>query len=173
MLSLLPLSSSPSQLTYPSLQKALSLPSARALEDLIITAIYSGLVTATLNPAHSSIAITSVAPLRDLSPGSVPNYLKSIDAWGSRCDDTLKLLDEQVAAVKQKARDRETQRKRIDKAVEEKTKEAEEKGKKKGGVMEYEDEEMLDALEENQLMGGTRSSRSGRRGLAGFGAGRR
>ena len=76
LLSLLPLSRSHATLTYKHLLSALDLPTTRALEELITTAIYSGLITATLGPANSLVSVTSISPLRDLAPGSLPALQK-------------------------------------------------------------------------------------------------
>ncbi|KAJ9646333.1 hypothetical protein H2199_002382 [Coniosporium tulheliwenetii] len=108
LLSLLPLASTPSRLTYDSLQTALSLPSARSLESLVTQAIYAGLVTCTLDPAHNSIAITSVAPLRDLAPGSIPALSATLEAWSARCEDALQALEAEKEAVE--AAEREVER---------------------------------------------------------------
>ena len=112
LLSLLPLSSSHATLTYSSLMKALDLPTTRALEELITTAIYSGLLTATLDPAHSLVSVTSISPLRDLAPGSLPALQSTLQTWSQRCDAALADLEAQVAGVKKAAVDREKQRRK-------------------------------------------------------------
>ncbi|KAI5202616.1 hypothetical protein E4T39_04703 [Aureobasidium subglaciale] len=90
-------------LTYSNLQAALSLPSPLALERLVTDAIYADLLTATLNPAQSIVAISSIAALRDLSPGSVTSMMASLDAWSNRCDDVLKSLEMQMKMVQEAA----------------------------------------------------------------------
>lgn len=114
LLSLLPLSADPANLTYATLQSRLDLPTPRALEDLLITAIYAHLITATLDPASSRVCITSVAPLRDLSPGSTAALVAELGAWGRRCDDTLASLEAEMAAVRERALDRELRRRKTD-----------------------------------------------------------
>ncbi|KAK8153864.1 hypothetical protein IWX90DRAFT_450900 [Phyllosticta citrichinensis] len=123
LLSLLPLSAEPANLSYATLQARLDLPTPRALEDLLITAIYAHLITATLDPASSRVCITSVAPLRDLAPGSTAALVAALGAWGRRCDDTLATLEAEMAAVRKRALDRELRRRRTDavRAVVEKT----------------------------------------------------
>ncbi|KAF2430180.1 hypothetical protein EJ08DRAFT_612942 [Tothia fuscella] len=103
LLSLLPLARSQANLTYNGLRTALSLPNAKSLEKLVTKAIYSGLVTGTLDPHHQVVNITSVAPLRDLSPGSIPALAQSLTTWSSQCTATLASLQSQINAVKQKA----------------------------------------------------------------------
>lgn len=123
LLSLLPLSADPANLSYATLQARLDLPTPRALEDLLITAIYAHLITATLDPASSRVSITSVAPLRDLSPAGAVALVAELAAWSRRCDDTLAGLEADVAAVRKRAVDRELRRRKTDamRAIVEKT----------------------------------------------------
>lgn len=118
LLSLLPLSHSHTTLTYSHLQSALDLPTTRALEELITTAIYAGLITATLDPAHSLVSVTSIAPLRDLAPGSIPAMQTTLQAWSQRCDSALADLEAQVEKVKKEAVDREKMRRKKEQARE-------------------------------------------------------
>lgn len=92
-------SSSSSNLTYRSLSAALDLPSAIDLEQLVTEAIYQDLLTATLDPAAQTVIVTSVAPLRDLAPGSVPALIGTLDAWSSRCHTVLANLQEEIQKV--------------------------------------------------------------------------
>ncbi|KAL8836700.1 MAG: hypothetical protein Q9170_002832 [Blastenia crenularia] len=105
-LTLLSLSIFPSNLTYPHLLQALFLPSVRALEDLVISSIYSGLLTAKLNTQSQRVDVSSVSPLRDLRPGSIPTLISSLDAWNTRCVSVLDDLENQVRDVKHKALER-------------------------------------------------------------------
>ncbi|KAL7780305.1 hypothetical protein CFE70_010327 [Pyrenophora teres f. teres 0-1] len=90
----------------------------RALEELITTAIYSGLITATLDPAHSLVSVTSISPLRDLAPGSLPALQNTLSLWSERCGSALADLDAQVAKVKKEALDREKLRRKKERALE-------------------------------------------------------
>ncbi|TID26942.1 cop9 signalosome subunit 7 [Venturia nashicola] len=113
LLSLLSLAGNQANLTYASLQKALSLPDAPSLEKLVTTAIYSSMVTGTLDPAHQVANITSVAPLRDLAPGSIPTLKATLDQWSGQCTSTLTDLEAHIASVKEKARFRGQQEKKV------------------------------------------------------------
>ncbi|GJD02690.1 PCI domain-containing protein [Colletotrichum higginsianum] len=86
-LSLLTLARDRSNLTYAALQSALDLPSARALEDLVISAIYAGLLDATLDPHRQAVQVNSLAALRDLAPGA----------------STLEDLESQIAGIREAA----------------------------------------------------------------------
>ncbi|KAI9848269.1 MAG: hypothetical protein M1837_000533 [Sclerophora amabilis] len=106
LLSLLPLCTATSPLTYSHLQTALSLETARSLEDLLISATYAGLLTAKLSPVTQLVHITSLSPLRDLAPGSVPHLTRTLEAWEGRCTSVLGDLEAQIANVKRRAVER-------------------------------------------------------------------
>lgn len=102
-LSLLNLARYPEKLTYPALLAELSLDTPRELEDLIISAIYAGLISGTLDPYHQTARLTSVAPLRDLAPDTIPMMLSTLEQWSGRCTQTLGELDEQIRLIKMAA----------------------------------------------------------------------
>ncbi|KAE8448566.1 hypothetical protein EG329_009447 [Mollisiaceae sp. DMI_Dod_QoI] len=105
-LSLLTLAKNQADLSYKSLLGHLGLETARELEDLVISAIYAGLLNATLDPYHQLVAVSSVAPLRDLQPNSIPQMLNTLNEWSTRCVSTLADLERQIASIKSEARRR-------------------------------------------------------------------
>jgi COP9 signalosome complex subunit 7 len=170
LLSLLPLSSSHATLTYAHLLTALDLPTTRALEELITTAIYTGLITATLDPAHSLISVTSVAPLRDLAPGSLPALQSALQSWSQRCEAALADLASQVERVKKEAVDREKVRRKRERAIEAMVAAGEDKpASKRGGGTAIDD--IMD-IDDDSGSRTTRGSKKGH-GSFGFGGGRR
>ncbi len=102
-LSFLSIAKNPADLTYANLLKSLGLETLRELEDLVISAIYAGLVNATLDPYHQLVAVSSVAPLRDLQPNSIPSMLSILNEWSARCVSTLADLEKQIASIKAEA----------------------------------------------------------------------
>ncbi|KAF1926272.1 COP9 signalosome subunit 7 [Didymella exigua CBS 183.55] len=170
LLSLLPLSHAHATLTYARLQAALDLPTPRALEELITTAIYAGLLTATLDPAHSRVSVTSIAPLRDLAPGALPRLQSTLAAWSGRCDAALADLDAQVERVKRDAVQREKLRRKRERAVEVQTSDERGAGKRapemRGGG--YGDD---DAMDIDQEGGSGRATRGAKKGAAPSGLG--
>ncbi|KAK6833604.1 hypothetical protein PG990_001553 [Apiospora arundinis] len=102
-LSLLTLAKNPHNLSYASLQSALGLNDARALEDLVISAVYADLITAQLDPHNQVVHVSAVSPLRDLAPNSIPAMLASLQEWSNRCTTTLAGLEAQIAAIKDNA----------------------------------------------------------------------
>jgi COP9 signalosome complex subunit 7 len=102
-LSFLTLAKNPADLSYANLQQALGLSNGRELEDLVISAIYAGLITGTLDPYHQLVTVSSVAPLRDLAPNSIPSMLSTLNEWSVRCVSTLADLEKQIASIKAEA----------------------------------------------------------------------
>ncbi|CBX97629.1 hypothetical protein LEMA_P090380.1 [Plenodomus lingam JN3] len=174
LLSLLPLSHSHNTLTYKHLLVALDLSTTRALEELITTAIYSGLITATLDPAHSLVSVTSISPLRDLAPGSLPALQTTLQSWSQRCDSALADLQAQVEKVKNEAATREKVRRKKERAIEAALQAESEKSNGKRGIMGMAGDDAMDIDEES---GSSRNTRGTKRvpggGLGSIGMGRR
>lgn len=99
-LSLLTLSRDKTQLTYPRLLAHLGLSSARELEDVVISAVYAGVLTARLNPARQEVQVSSVAPLRDVPPPTIPSLVSVLQQWSARCDATLAELERNMASIR-------------------------------------------------------------------------
>ncbi|KAJ0104164.1 cop9 signalosome complex subunit 7a [Diaporthe amygdali] len=102
-LSLLTLSRDKENLTYPALQQHLGLASPREVEDLVISAVYAGLLNAKLNPLRSVVQVASVAPLRDVQPATVPSIVATLQNWSQRCDATLAEIEANIATIKKEA----------------------------------------------------------------------
>lgn len=163
-LSLLTLSTTPNLLTYSHLQEALSLDSTRALEDLVISTIYAGLITAKLDTVAQRVDVSSVAPLRDLRPGSVPELISVLQGWDIRCLNVLQELEGQMREVRSKAL-RERQREEAnEKATTKLLEEKDSKGKSGGkrAVGEEADEMEID---ENNAGLRTRNAKRGGAGM--------
>ena len=73
---------------------------------MVISATYAGLLTAKLSPSTQLIHVSSVSPLRDLAPNSVPRLTATLDEWDGRCTAVLADLEAQVAEVKRRAGER-------------------------------------------------------------------
>jgi len=128
-LSLLTLATTPSNLSYVHLQEALDLPTTRALEDLVISSIYAGLLTAKLDTLSQRVDVSSVAPLRDLKPGSIPHMVHILGDWDSRCVTVLEEIEGQVREVRRKALDARKRELEHEKAVNKAMGDGEGKGK--------------------------------------------
>lgn len=143
---------------------SLGLENVRELEEVVISAIYAGLVQATLDPYHQLVAVSSVSPLRDLQPNSIPAMLTTLSEWSERCSGSLSDLEKQIEAVKsealRRAREEQEWNKEVEKLVEGGKGEKKEEGggggffnslgKKLGGGRRAEDEgEEMDVDEES------------------------
>lgn len=106
-------------LTYGSLLTSLSLPNAAGLESLVTQSIYSGLLVARLSPTSNPpvVNVTSVAPLRDLRPQSLPALLQILQTWESRCTSMVNDLEARITAIRTTATDRDTKARRRQDAV--------------------------------------------------------
>lgn len=116
-LSLLSLARDRSNLSYEALQKALRLTSARQLEELVITVIYAGLLHATLDPARQAVQVNSIAPLRDLSPGSIQGMIAALGKWNDKCTSTLGDLDGQIRHMRATAVAREKEKRAAEQRI--------------------------------------------------------
>jgi COP9 signalosome complex subunit 7 len=177
LLSLLPLARKQSNLKYKDLQSDLSLSSDEELEKLVTRAIYSDLVTGTLDPARQLVNITSVAPLRDLAPGTIPALAASLATWSAQCTAMLASLDADIQHVKRQAKKTGQQKERVQALVDEKmaAAEKEETSRPKRGAGALEnvlnlDDEDDDAMDLDQSEGGRGQRRNAKRG--GFGLSR-
>lgn len=81
------------------------------------TAVYAGLIRATLDPARHTVQVASGAPLRDLCPGSIPDMITALKNWSDRCQSTLGDLDEQVSAIRAAAAVRENEKRTAEEKV--------------------------------------------------------
>ena len=167
--------SSSTNLSYTTLSTRLGLATSIDLEHLITQAIYSNLLTATLNPSSHNVVITSVSPLRDLAPGSIGAMTAELEAWSQRCQSVLSDLDAEIAKVKAEAEKRAAREQKTEKQVKavmeasttgEKTaisRNTRGKGRKEAGDDEDEDGMDVDGLE----MGGSKKSGGALGGLMG------
>lgn len=131
------------------------------------------MVTGTLDPAHQVANITSVSPLRYLAPGSIPQLKATLDQWSGQCTSTLADLEAQIANVKEKARLRGQQEKKLqeklNKLVEESDSKDPSRPKRSLGAtgepssLVDDDNENGDAmdLDDNGRKGGNRSNKRG------------
>lgn len=67
---------------------------------MVISAVYAGLLHATLDPARAVVQVSSVAPLRDLAPGAIPEMATALKKWSDRCTTTLDGLDLQIKEIR-------------------------------------------------------------------------
>ncbi|GKU00873.1 cop9 signalosome subunit 7 [Fusarium langsethiae] len=119
-LSLLSLARDRHNLSYTALQGSLDLSGPREVENLVISAVYAGLLHATLDAARATVQVSSVAPLRDLAPGAIPDMTAALKTWSDRCATTLSGVELQIREIRTTA----AARQREQRAAEEKLQQA-------------------------------------------------
>lgn len=143
----------------------LDLPDIRALEDLVISAIYAGLLEAKLDTARQTVEVSSAAG-RDIAPGDVEHMISILSAWSSQADAVLSDLDAEISRIYTLAAERKEENETYLVAVEAKKKKLLE-GKGKRGVGEGGGDEM--EVDEDEGPGRRRK----RFGLGGMGGKKR
>ncbi|KAI0144523.1 PCI domain-containing protein [Xylariaceae sp. FL1272] len=113
-LSLLSLAKNPKNLTYAALKQALDLPDTSALERLVIDAVYAGLLDARLDQHSGFVNVSSVAPLRDPDPRTIPDMVASLRGFESRCQFAFDDIQAQIDAIKNAAAKRHAEKKARD-----------------------------------------------------------
>lgn len=96
----------------------MDLPNVRELEDLVISSIYAGLITAKLDTLSQRVDVSSVSPLRDLKPNSIPQLVAILEDWDRRCAGVLTAIEGQIRDVKTKAAERRKREQEHDAAFE-------------------------------------------------------
>ncbi|XP_067950946.1 COP9 signalosome complex subunit 7b-like [Watersipora subatra] len=94
---------------YSLLLKELDLHNVRELEDLIIEAIYAGVIKARMDQNHQRLEVNYVIG-RDVEKSKLPELLNILERWTQACTDNLEDITTQLTAA-QEARAAETKRK--------------------------------------------------------------
>ncbi|TFK96286.1 hypothetical protein BDV98DRAFT_536786, partial [Pterulicium gracile] len=108
-LSIVSMASERRVIPYADLQTALSTPTIRDLEDLIIDAIYLSLLTAHLDHSSHTLTIHSLSS-RDVHPSSIPSLLYALEDWARTTGMVVGALEEKIAEMGEGER-RERERK--------------------------------------------------------------
>jgi COP9 signalosome complex subunit 7 len=163
LLSLLPLARNNRPLSYSKLQQSLSLSNVEALESLVTSAIYAELVDGALDPSSQIVHVDSVAPLRDLQPGSVPTLVDTFQAWSTQCGSMLEDIQKDINLVHIKAKAKAQRDLRIKQLYDSKLELADEKGKATSDAADQRKKDVQDDimdLDDAEGGRGTRSKRS-------------
>lgn len=102
------------------------MPGDREVENLVISAVYAGLLHATLDPARAAVQVTSVAPLRDLAPGAIPDLATALKKWSDRCTSTLGDLETQIKDIQTAATARQREQRAADDKLKQQVSDAQE-----------------------------------------------
>ncbi|KAK9722099.1 hypothetical protein K7432_002946 [Basidiobolus ranarum] len=99
-LSIVTLASEKHVLEYSNLLHYLDISNVRELEDLMIDAMYKGLIKAKLDQKKSQVEIEYTIG-RDLRPGQLDQMLKRLNSWSSTSLNILNTIDEKIEQIKE------------------------------------------------------------------------
>jgi len=94
-LTIVSLSCQSRSIPYSVLQKELDITEVRELEDLIIDAIYQGVIQGKLDQKSKQLDVESAIG-RDIKPESLDNMLHVLTLWGTQAELLLKTIKEKV-----------------------------------------------------------------------------
>ncbi|KAI9728535.1 MAG: hypothetical protein M1834_007673 [Cirrosporium novae-zelandiae] len=89
----------PLTLTYETILSSLHLTTPSSLPPILHSAISSHLLFGRLSPLTQTLHITSVAPVRDLKPGSIPEMLKVLELWQANCKEASSLITAEIQSI--------------------------------------------------------------------------
>ena len=82
-------------MSYEILQRELNIPTVRELEDLIMDAMYNGLVTGKLDQRQRQLQVMKTIG-RDLGPYQLDETMEALRAWSTQTSRLLGLLDAKI-----------------------------------------------------------------------------
>jgi hypothetical protein len=85
-------------LPYAELQAALDVPTLAALERLLVSCIYAGLVQGKLDQRTSSLEVSSAVG-RDITPEQLPALAERLRQWQASVQDAIAALEQQARAT--------------------------------------------------------------------------
>jgi len=95
-LTLVSLSSQNKLIPYSTLQQQLDMGELRELEDLIIDAIYLGIIQGKLDQKMKQLEV-QFSMGRDLKPESIDNMIELLNSWSAQSENLLKTIKEKIA----------------------------------------------------------------------------
>ncbi|KAF6022206.1 COPS7B [Bugula neritina] len=100
-LSIVSLAAKCKQIPYSLLLKELDMPNVRELEDLIIEAIYAGLIKARMDQNEQKLEVY-YAMGRDVEMSKLPELLGILEQWTGKCEESLSDIQAQLLDAQQK-----------------------------------------------------------------------
>eukprot|EP00942_MAST-04A_sp_MAST-4A-sp1_P003407 g3407.t1 len=82
-------------LKYDMLLKELDIPDVRTLEDLIIEAIYSNIIEATLDQKEKHVQVHSAIG-RDVAPGQLGKMIEKLNNWTTTAETLIQTMDKEI-----------------------------------------------------------------------------
>lgn len=97
-LSIVTMSETSRIIAYEYLMTALDIPNVRQLEDLVIEAIYAGVIKAKLDQKKNELQVHQSMG-RDLATGQIDRMLATLTSWANTSDTLLRTIDNRIADV--------------------------------------------------------------------------
>eukprot|EP01118_Nematostelium_gracile_P002711 TRINITY_DN1296_c0_g1_i1.p1 TRINITY_DN1296_c0_g1~~TRINITY_DN1296_c0_g1_i1.p1 ORF type:complete len:273 (-),score=86.81 TRINITY_DN1296_c0_g1_i1:111-929(-) len=116
-LTIVSLSSKSRLIPYSVLQQQLDIVALRDLEDLIIDAIYQGIIQGSLDQRKQALEI-EVAMGRDIRPESIDQMCEVLKAWSGQSDGLLRAIKEKISEANFVHDQEKTRKEEFDKKVE-------------------------------------------------------
>lgn len=119
-------------LKYDMLLKELDIPDVRTLEDLIIEAIYSNIIEATLDQKEKHVQVHSAIG-RDVAPGQLGKMIKKLDNWTTTAETLIQNMDKEIEDTMEGWNQEQENKKKFDEKFKNAHKVALESKKRDGG----------------------------------------
>jgi COP9 signalosome complex subunit 7 len=104
-------------LKYQDLLAYLNISTIRELEDLIIDAIYQGILTGKLDQQKQELQVDTTMG-RDLRPGQLDDMIKRMASWSDRTNTAIQVMDRQIQHVMEYVNTNEANKIQYNQAVE-------------------------------------------------------
>ncbi|KAJ3219690.1 COP9 signalosome complex subunit 7a [Dinochytrium kinnereticum] len=135
-LSIVTFSSTERILSYDKLLKYLDIPNVRALEDLLIDAIYQDIIKGKLDQKRGCVEIQHALG-RDLKPGQAALVLDTLKGWSRITESLLKTIDNRLAYIKNDTLIHAKEKEDLEKMVEQLKKDEKSKAPMRGSSNEF------------------------------------
>ena len=119
-------------LKYDMLLKELDIPDVRTLEDLIIEAIYSNVIEATLDQKEKHVQVHSAIG-RDVAPGQLAKMIKKLVNWTATAETLIQNMDKEIEDTMEGWNQEQENKKKFDEKFNNAHKAALESKKRDGG----------------------------------------
>ncbi len=119
-------------LKYDMLLKELDIPDVRTLEDLIIEAIYSNIIEATLDQKEKHVQVHSAIG-RDVAPGQLGKMIKKLVNWTATAETLIQNMDKEIEDTMEGWNQEQESKKKFDEKFNNAHKAALESKKRDGG----------------------------------------
>ncbi|KAI8085090.1 uncharacterized protein BX664DRAFT_239425, partial [Halteromyces radiatus] len=115
-LTIVTLSENSRTLAYDDLLRSLDIATVRELEDLIIDAIYQGVLSGKLDQRKQQVQVDT-AMGRDLRPGQLDDMIERMVTWTQQTHTMMQVMEDKIQDVLKQVNDNDTARNQYEQAV--------------------------------------------------------